>query len=79
MPGDLLSDLLQVLRKHNLIKETKLIHHQIRVEYDELTAKIDKGEVKMEKKEVREFLSDKYCTSTKNIEAIIYPKGKSED
>jgi hypothetical protein len=68
-------DLIEVLKKYNWVGYNYQRNEDIRNEYRELCEKIDSGLLNSEfktKGEVRNFLADKFFTSIKNIEHILY-------
>lgn len=70
MNDELRFDLIKVLIKHKILPETFLRNEEIIIEYRNLRDAGVKG------KEAMKQLSEKYFTSTKNIEFIIYEKKK---
>lgn len=70
-----LAEILEILDKYNLpISRTFSRDEEIRAEYRRL-----KKEGKMSCRKAREFLADKHCTGIKNIEDILYMRGKKEN
>lgn len=72
MKEELQIDLLEVLVKHNVVPLTVLRNEKIKMEYNNLRT----GGVKS--KEARRLLAEKYFTSDKNIESILYGKKKDQ-
>ena len=66
-------DILHVLAKHGIIPDIYLRNEEIISEYKELRASGTKGKV------ARERLSEKYCTSVKNVESILYRKRSGKE
>ena len=71
MTNELKFDLIRVMVKHGIVSETYLRNEEIISEYKELR------DAEMKGKEARLHLANKYCTSIKNIEFILYGKKKN--
>ena len=68
MKDELHIDLLEVFVKHHVVPETALRNEKIRMEYKKM--KTDG----IKPKEARAKLAEKYFTSEKNIETILYSR-----
>lgn len=73
MKEELQIDLLEVFVKHKVVSETTLRNEKIRMEY----AKLKKDGVRP--KAARSALSEKYFTSEKNLESILYGRKKNDE
>lgn len=73
MKDELQIDLLEVFVKHKVVSETVLRNEKIRIEY----AKMKKEGIRP--KEARKTLSEKYFTSEKNLESILYGRKKENE
>jgi hypothetical protein len=73
MKEELQIDLLEVFVKHKVVSETVLRNEKIRMEY---------GKMKKEgirPKDARSALAEKYFTSEKNLESILYSRKKVDE
>ena len=66
MENELILDLLRVFVKHKKMPETILRNEEINMLYRQMRRDGSKG------RDTREELADRYCTSVKNIETILY-------
>ena len=70
MKDELQIDLLEVFVKHKGVSETVLRNEKIKMEY----AKMKKEGIRS--KDARSALAEKYFTSEKNLESILYGRKK---
>jgi len=73
MKEELQIDLLEVFVKHKVVSETVLRNEKIRMEY----SKMKKEGIRP--KDARTQLAEKYFTSEKNLESILYGRKKNND
>jgi hypothetical protein len=73
MKEELQIDLLEVFVKHKVVSETVLRNEKIRIEY----AKMKNDGIRP--KEARRILAEKYFTSEKNLESILYGRKKENE
>lgn len=73
MKSELVIDLLKVFVKHGVIPQNALRNEEIKITYKEYRSRGISG------KEARQLLADKYLTSVKNIESILYGKHNREE
>lgn len=71
MTKEFICDLLKVLAQHRYIPDQVVRNFEIKHEYDTLRSEGKKSQ------EAQEFLSEKYCTSVKNINKILYVLSKN--
>ncbi len=72
MKDELQIDLLEVFVKHKVVPLTVLRNEKIKVEYRKMK------EEGIKPKEARALLAEKYFTSEKNIETILYSRKEEE-
>lgn len=72
MTKEFVLDILEVCSKHGYVPDIFVRNMKIQMDYKQLLAMGTKS------KKARKDLSDKYCTSIKNIEFILYGKKKNE-
>jgi len=73
MTKEFVLDILEVCSKHGYITDIIIRNIKIEEEYQQLRKEGKTG------KESRFLLSDKYCTSIKTIESILYGKKKNDN
>ena len=71
MTKEFLRDMLRLLASHRYIPDHVVRNFDIKTEYDSLRAK------GMKSQEAQELLSEKHCTSVKNINKILYQLSKN--
>jgi len=69
--SELEKDLLELLVKHNVVDESSLRNHLIRTQYKLLREKEN-----MSGKEARKVIANRFNTSEKNVEYILYMQKK---
>lgn len=72
MTKEFVLDILEVCSKHGYVPDIFVRNVKIQLDYKQLLSSGVKS------KRARQELSDKYCTSIKNIEFILYGKKKNE-
>jgi hypothetical protein len=73
MSEELTKDLIEVLKKHNVVDEHSLRDFKIRQRYRELrSVKLDSGKKKYSCKQAREIIADEFYISEKRVQGIVY-------